>query len=123
MLFVNVKSDEKNENLETFLVAQLVYILKNNEFSPENTNKIIQTVKKIKNMSAYDYLIQEATKEGIEIGIDKGREEGLSIKEQQKNKDFATSLIVSTDFDDEKIAMLVGVTVEYVSDLRTELGK
>ena len=97
------------------MVAQLVYILKNNEFSPENTNKIIQTVKKIKNMSSYDYLMQKATKEGIEIGIDKG----VSIKE----KDFATSLIVSTDFDDEKIAMLVGVTVEYVSDLRADLAK
>ena len=107
MLFVNVKSDEKNENLETFLVAQLVYILKNNEFSPENTNKIIQTVKKIKNMSSYDYLMREATKEAVSI----------------KERDFATSLIVSTDFDDEKIAMLVGVTVDYVSDLRTELGK
>ena len=98
-----------------------------NKFSPEDANKIIQAVERRNNMSSYDYLTQEATKaglalgieQGIEKGIEKGREEGVSIKE----KDFATSLIISTDFDDEKIAILVSVTVEYVSNLRTELGK
>ena len=123
MLFVNVKNDEKNETLETFLVAQLVYILKNNEFSPENTNKIIQTVKKINNMSSYDYLMQEATKVGLAQGLAQGLEQGINKGVSIKEKDFATSLIVSTDFDDEKIAMLVGVTVEYVSDLRADLAK
>ena len=82
-------------------------------------------------MSSYDYLMQEATKAGLALGIEQGielgreegielgREEGVSIKE----KDFATSLIISTDFDDEKTAMLVGVTVEYVADLRAELAE
>ena len=131
MLFVNVKNGKKNETLETFLVAQLVYILKNNEFSPENANKIIQTVKKINNMSSYDYLMQEATKAGLELGIEKGiklgREEGIEIGIDKgvsiKEKDFATSLVISTDFDDEKIAMLVGVTAEYVTDLRVNLAE
>jgi hypothetical protein len=119
LLLVTVNDIEKNEELETFLVAQLVYILKNNELSPANVNKIIQTVKNKNNMSAYDYLIGEATKQGIEKGIEKG----ASLKEEQKNRDFATSLIFSTDFDDEKIAMLVGVSTEYVAELRIELVK
>ena len=36
----------------------------------------------------------------------------------EKNLTFTTSLIQNTDFDDAKIAMLVGVTVEYVKNLR-----
>ncbi len=66
-------------------------------------------------MSTYDFLMKEARNEGIE--------EGLTIKEQQKNKDFATSLIISTDFNDAKIATLVGVSAQYVMDLREAFKK
>ncbi len=59
----------------------------------------------------------EGIEEGIDLGIDLGIEKGVSIKE----KEFATSLIISTDFDDAKIALLVGVTEQYVIDLRSEL--
>jgi predicted transposase/invertase (TIGR01784 family) len=109
LLLVDIKDKEKDEHLETFLVAQLVYILKNNEFSPENTSKIIQSVQKSNHMSAYDYLMKEAKLEG--------KLETVS----QKNKEFTTMLINSTDFDDAKIAMLVGVTEEYVANLRNNL--
>ena len=60
---------------------------------------------------------------GIERGIDLGIEKGASLKEEEKNKNFATSLIISTDFDDEKIAILVGVSAEYVQNLRAEIGQ
>jgi hypothetical protein len=43
------------------------------------------------------------------------------LKEEEKNKSFATSLLLSTDFDDAKIAILVGVATDYVTDLREEL--
>ena len=56
-------------------------------------------------MSTYDLLI----------------EKGAFDKELQKNRDFVTSLIISTDFNDAKIATLVGVTIDYVKDLRLEL--
>ena len=61
--------------------------------------------------------IEKGINLGIEKGIDLGIEKGVSIKE----KEFATSLIISTDFDDAKIALLVGVTEQYVVDLRNEL--
>jgi flagellar biosynthesis/type III secretory pathway protein FliH len=152
---------EKNEHLRTFLVAQLVYILKINEFSPENTTKIIQSIKNSDNMSAYDYLIKETQVEwlekgiekgidlgiekgidlgiekgidlgiekgidlgiekGIDLGIEKGMDLGIEKGATLKEKDFTTSLILSTDFDDAKIAALVGVTEEYVTDLRKAL--
>ena len=69
-------------------------------------------------MSTYDYIIDIGIEKGIEKGIDLGIEKGASLKEEEKNKNFASSLIISTDFDNEKIAMLVGVTAEYVKDLR-----
>ena len=59
LMFVSVGDPEKKESLETFFVAQLVYILKNNEFSLSDVHKIIQTVKKTTNMSSYDYLRNE----------------------------------------------------------------
>ena len=62
-------------------------------------------------MSTYDSI--------IEMGIDLGIEKGKNNKELQ----FATSLIISTDFDDEKIAILVGVSAEYVQNLRAEIGQ
>jgi predicted transposase YdaD len=123
LLLVNVKDDEKDEHLRTFLVAQLVYILKNNELSPDDTKKIIQSVKKSNSMSAYDYLMNEAKLEGKLEGELKGKLEGKLETVSEKNRDFTTSLIVSTDFDNAKIAMLVGVSEEYVTDLRNELGK
>jgi predicted transposase/invertase (TIGR01784 family) len=114
LLLVDVKNIENNEHLETFLVAQLVYILKNNEFSPENTSKIIQSVKNTTYMSTYDYLMEKAELKGkLE-----GKLEGFSEKE----KDFTTSLILSTDFSDSKIALLVGVTEEYVTKIRQHLA-
>ena len=117
MIFVKASENEKNKQIETFLAAQIKYALNINEISDENTNKINSKIKS--DVIDYDYLKQEAKKIGFQIGIEQGREEGVSIKE----KEFVTSLIISTDFDDAKIAMLVGVTVKYVTDLRSELGK
>jgi hypothetical protein len=43
-------------------------------------------------------------------------------KEAAKNhRNFARNLILDTDLSDEKIASLVGVTIEYVKKLRLEL--
>ena len=68
-------------------------------------------------MGTQEILLHQAETLGIEKGIDLGIEQG----EAKKNKEFATSLIISTDFDDAKIALLVGVTEQYVTDLRSEL--
>jgi hypothetical protein len=52
--------------------------------------------------------------QGIEQGIEKGIEQGVS----EKNKDFVLSLLANTDFDNDKIALLVGVSAEFVVTLR-----
>ena len=80
---------------------------------------------KIYPMGTQEILLHQAKTEGIEEGIDLGIEKGidLGIEKGRANKElqFATSLIISTDFDDAKIALLVGVTEQYVIDLRIEL--
>ncbi len=50
-----------------------------------------------------------------------GIEQGRSAKGLQKNKEFAFSLLTNTDFDNEKIALLVGVSVKFVANLRKAL--
>ena len=74
-------------------------------------------------MSAYDYIIQEAQKIGLGIGKLEGNLEGQIETVSIKNQEFVTSLITNTDFDDAKIAMLVGVSDQYVYDLRLTLKK
>ncbi len=71
-----------------------------------------------KNMGVIDILIEDAKTEGIEKGIEKGVEKTLL----EANLKFASSLIHSTDFDNAKIATLVGVTEEYVANLRLTLA-
>jgi hypothetical protein len=56
-------------------------------------------------MSTYDLLIEE------------GREQVRREREALEIKQFTTSLLTSTDLSNEKIADLVGVTLQYVVDL------
>ena len=75
----------------------------------EKIVRIIQTPLKEFAMSTYDLMIEK--------GKVIGRQEDASLQK----RDFATSLIISTDFDDTKIASLVNVSEEYVKNLRKEL--
>ncbi len=112
-LLINVKNIAQDEHLHHFFRAQLVYLLKNNELSTLNLNHIVHNFKNTVDMNAYDQLKNEFMQQGIGIG----REEAVSEKDYQ----FTKSLILSTDFEDTKIATLVGVTIEYVSNLRATL--
>ena len=76
-------------------------------------------------MGIEEILIEHYKQEGLEEGMEKGMEEGLGkgMEEGRKQKDltFATNLIISTDFDDDKIANLVGVNLSFVQHLRQEI--
>ena len=61
----------------------------------------------------------EGMEKGMEKGIEKGREEAVS----EKDKQFTESLLLSTDFDDAQIALLVGATVEYVAEIRKSVQR
>jgi predicted transposase YdaD len=91
------------------LVAQLVYVLKNTELSSVIRKNIINNFKNTVDMNAFDEMVKEIKQEG--------RQEGR----QEEKTQFATSLIISTDFDDVKIASLVDVPLSFVKNLRKSL--
>jgi flagellar biosynthesis/type III secretory pathway protein FliH len=86
-----------------------------------------QIIKTIEDMSL-NYDIQtdlrylQGVEQGFEQGIEKGIEKGAEKAASEKDYQFAKSLILSTDFDNEKIAALVGVTIGYVVNLRVSLS-
>lgn len=107
-LFVSLKNDPSDDHLRTFLLAQLVYVLKSSDFGPEKVKSIINEVKNTTGMSSYDYLM----KEGIDLGVTKGKREVI------KN-----ILVECPQWSDEKIANLAASTVEVVKSIRDELKK
>ena len=110
ILMLEVKNVAKDEHYFTFFFAQLAYILKNNEFSPEEESKYFQKFKNTKKMNAYDRLQkqfgEQAMKEGREQGREQGREEGreqgreegqelllMKLVDRQLSKGFSISEI------------------------------
>ncbi|MBL7818737.1 MAG: Rpn family recombination-promoting nuclease/putative transposase [Saprospiraceae bacterium] len=65
--------------------------------------------------------IEKCIEQGIEKGIEKGKIEGSLEKEVQKNLEFTRNLLLNTDFTVEKIALLVGVGVEYIQKVKLDL--
>lgn len=69
-------------------------------------------------MGIREFVLDRAKNEGLQKGIEKGIEQGVA----NKNLEFTTSLIRETSFDDEKIAHLVGVSPEFVKNVRADIG-
>ena len=111
--------DENNEYQMNFFTTQFVYLIKNNELSDENIDKILENIPNNLEMTGYDRLIQR----GVQKGRQEGIQEGIQKAASESKKSFATNLITSTDFSDSKIADLVGVTEDYVFQLRKDLKK
>ena len=112
-LFVGYEEDTQTEHLRNFFLAQFVYVQRNNEFDENDVNHFIKQLPKSSGMTGYDLIL----KKGEEKGIEKGIEIGASKEKQH----FTISLLISTDFNDEKITTLVGVEKAYVEILRTAL--
>jgi predicted transposase/invertase (TIGR01784 family) len=62
-----------------------------------------------------DFLYIKGKEKGIEAGIEKG--------ESKRNLALTKSLLLETDFDDEKIASLVGVSLEIVKQVRASIAE
>lgn len=56
-------------------------------------------------------------------GEHKGKIEGKIEERSVANYEFTTSLIINTDFSDEKIALIVGVEPNWVAEIRKEMEK
>ena len=117
-LILNVKNVETDEYLHSFFFAQLVYVLKNNELGGIIKKHIVQNYKNTVDMNAYDELIKEERAEAFDEGLEKGLE-----KVTEKERQVVTNILQSfPDWTDEKIADLVGSTIETVQSIRATLG-
>ena len=123
-LFVTVKNNEKDEHLHTFFLAQLVYILKNNELRKDKIDIIIQDFKNTVDMNAYDLIVKEAKQEGIDLGIEKGIDLGIEKGEHKNALQVAKNILLECpQWDDEKIANLANASVEAVKAIRASMKK
>jgi predicted transposase/invertase (TIGR01784 family) len=114
------------------VIAKIIKALENKSKNQKKLQKYIQQleilanlrnlqpliIKHISTMSIYfdiekDLRYQQGEERGIEKGIQKGIE--------KSNRLFVESLLQNTDFDDAKIALLVGVTADYVMAMRAEM--
>jgi hypothetical protein len=78
-------------------------------------------------MGTEEYLLQKAKKEGydagfkigFEIGIEKSIEKGFNESAGEKTIAFVKSLLANTDFDDEKVAAIASVTIDFVKKIKS----
>jgi hypothetical protein len=66
-----------------------------------------------------DTLYLRGTEKGLEKGLEKGREE----EREKKNAAFVRSLLMNSDFTDDKIALMADVGLDYVQKIKLELNK
>lgn len=64
-------------------------------------------------MGIEEFLINRATKEGIQ--------QGRELEAELKHCSFVTTLMKDTNFSSEKIAHLVGVSLAFVEKVKKEL--
>jgi predicted transposase YdaD len=120
MLLVNVKNTATDEHLKSFFIAQLVYVLKNNELSDEKVSSIIDNFKNTIEMNAYDRLIGQAKQEGKQEGWQEGKQAGWQEGKQEIIKNMLTEF---PNWSDEKIADLANASIDTVGAIRAELKK
>ena len=71
--------------------------------------------------TAYDDYMKNL---GISQGmLETAKWEGKLEAQTEANRNFTVSLITSTNFDDVKIAILVGVDAAWVAEIRKEISK
>lgn len=70
-------------------------------------------------MGIEEFVLKRERRLGEKKGIEKGIEKGIN----QAKRAFVETLITETDFDDNKIASLVGVSLELVHNIRLNIKK
>ena len=105
-------SQGKIDSLLLFL--QLYLRFENTEFKIKFEKAIEELTDNKRTMGIREFVMERAKNEGEQIGMSK--------KEEEKNLQFAQSLIKETDFSDKKIAELIGVNEEYILKVRGQLS-
>ena len=69
-----------------------------------------------------EYLLDKAKREGLEKGLAQGLEKGLEKGVESKSYEFVNNLLKQTDFDDSRISILAGVSIDFVRKVRESSG-
>lgn len=111
-----------NPYLDILLVEMLFnYVQKRMAIDDSELLQLIATLpddSKEKIMSTYDKIIAKGQQIGKKQGIEQGIEQGATLKTRQ----FVTSLIQSTDWADDKIALVANADLALVQSIRAELA-
>ena len=131
-LFTYAEIYLKNPQNNHFLQTIFVYLFKNTDIQGDELENIITSVhENIKDftMSTYDRLINEGLikgrQEGIDLGIEKGIDigvvKGIDIGVVKGRHEVVTSILTKfPEWEDEKIADLVNISVEVVAQIRKD---
>ncbi len=131
-----LKKDKLSDNQLFDLKLELVKELLKKNFTKEKIRNLLQFLKLYIRFDNQELINKFETELSIiqnqkttmgleEFVLDRerrvGREEGMSIKEIEEKTNFTKNLLTQTDFDDEKIASLVGVEVDFVRQVKASL--
>ena len=103
-------------------LKNIIYI-RNLEINSKFDTLINQITGGIIDMGVIDIIKLQERREGRLEGLLEGKQEGKLEGKQEANYEFVSNLISGTDFDDNKIAALASVPLEFVQKVRSELGQ
>jgi hypothetical protein len=125
------------DNIAKDTLDEWIYYFKNNalpdRYSAKGLDKVeaqlkIDAMTKDEKTAYDDYMKNLGISQGmLETakweGKWEGKLEGKLEAQTEANRNFTISLITNTDFDDVKIAILVGVDAAWVAEIRKEISK
>jgi hypothetical protein len=93
--------------------------------SKELISKFDEELDKITNqsntMGLKEFVLDRERRMARKEGREEGREEGMTVKEIEEKTNFTRNLLTQTDFDEDRIALLVGVEIEFVRQVKSSL--
>ena len=111
--------------------AQRINALETGELKKKKLFKQLRIVSNIRNLAPLiDKIMENITQyfvperdpwynKGFQLGEEKGEERA----EERQKREFTARLSLKTDFSDDKIAILAGVSVKYVAAIKNELAQ
>lgn len=121
-----LKKDFSKSKIKNLLQFLKLYIRFDKQELINKFDIEIDTItKRPKTMGIEEFILDRerrvGRKEGKEQGLEQGVEKGKEITRYEKDFAFTKTLLEQTDFSTEKIARLVGVSIEFVIKIKATL--
>ena len=107
------------EKIRTLLRFLKLYIrFENKELNHTFDQKLDEITHQKTTMGLKEFVLDRERRVGRKEGIS----QGMAIKEREDKINFTKSLLLQTDFSDEKIANLVGVAISFVQEINASMA-